>query len=280
MDPELHFGHFSAIREYRQVNRELIEAVFTFLPPTFYHVDIATGTGLVPQLMIEEAEKRGYSGTIIGIDPNRDSLNIARARTRSSDNVSVTFIEGYGQETESLVGERIPAAGADMVSIHDAIHEVKGEASKREIFAAMAHILKPGGVLTYNSAFTSIATGDAALEWGKWKARALKELGKRRDRAIEAIRRHTPEEYMGMMGDEGLVVVHEAAKAVALTKKAIWAISQYPEFIQGVFRDMLNEGARPTLKGMSEALVVAYESLQKDTLPMVWHEVIAQKPVT
>jgi ubiquinone/menaquinone biosynthesis C-methylase UbiE len=275
----LHFGHFSAIQEYRQVNRELISAVFTYLPPTFFHVDIATGTGLVPQLMIEEAERRGYSGTIIGIDPNRDSLDIARARIRSTEKISAIFLEGYGQETEALVGERIPPPGADMVSIHDAIHEVQGEASKREIFAAMARILKPGGVLTYNSAFTSIATGDAALEWGKWKSRALKELGKRRDRAIEAIRRHTPEEYISMIGDEGLVVVHEAAKAVALTKKAIWAISQYPEFIQGVFRDMLDEGTRPTLKGMSEALVVAFESLHKDNLPMVWHEVIALKPV-
>ena len=64
----LHFGHFSDIPEYREVNRELVVQLLDRLPNPFVHVDVATGAGLVPQLLVEEARARNYQGTIIGLD--------------------------------------------------------------------------------------------------------------------------------------------------------------------------------------------------------------------
>ena len=48
----LHFGHFSEIPEYREVNRELIAQLMDRLPNPFVHVDVATGAGLIPQLLV------------------------------------------------------------------------------------------------------------------------------------------------------------------------------------------------------------------------------------
>ena len=69
------------VPEYREVNRQLVQELFRHMPNPFVHVDLATGTGLVPQLLIEEAEKRGFRGTIIGIDRSAKALEIAEATT-------------------------------------------------------------------------------------------------------------------------------------------------------------------------------------------------------
>ncbi|MCH7951937.1 methyltransferase domain-containing protein [Patescibacteria group bacterium] len=274
---ELHFGHFAEIPEYIEVNRELIQRLFQHLPNPFVLVDVATGTGLVPQLLIKEAERHGYSGTIIGIDPNPDSLAIARERTPESNAVTTEFILGHGQETDRLVAGKIPEQGADAVTIHDAIHEVEGEQEKRKVFAAMARILKPGGVLTYNSAFTTIAMRGSELDWGKLKARALRSLRKRRDRAIEALKVHAPGEYGEMIRNQGLEIVHEKETEVSLTRKALMAISLYPEFISGFFRDMVDENS-VSLQRKYQALIDSITNIKKDALPRIWHEIIAQKP--
>lgn len=111
-ETQLHFGHFAEIPEYRQVNEQLVERLFQHLPNPFVLVDVATGTGLVPQLLIEKAERLGYSGTIIGIDPNPDSLEIVEERTPESQNLTTEFILGFGQETDRLVTGKIVISDA------------------------------------------------------------------------------------------------------------------------------------------------------------------------
>ena len=127
----LHFGHFSDIPEYREVNRELVVQLLDRLPNPFVHVDVATGAGLVPQLLVEEATARNYQGTIIGLDRNIDALNLAREATPGTADVRVKFVEGDAREIPRAVEGLVPSEGADSVSIHDAIHEIDGEGEVR-----------------------------------------------------------------------------------------------------------------------------------------------------
>ena len=79
---ELNYKEFSQQPEYVQANRELISNFVKRLPDNFRHVDIATGTGLIPQLIIDEAIKENKTGIIFGIDPNVTSLNMAKINVR------------------------------------------------------------------------------------------------------------------------------------------------------------------------------------------------------
>lgn len=274
-DSPLSFEEFARQPEYIGVNRGLIQRLSPFLSDEFLHVDVATGTGMVPKLLIEESRRTRRKGKIIGIDPNPTSLAIARATTDLSQDVSVRFMEGFGQNLRTLLQGKIPEDGADSVSIFDAIHEIPGEENKKQVLSSMADTLKPGGVLAMNSAFTTFGMEPSKMAWGKWKLKAFMELGKKQKKDIIAIKLHTADEYRQVLEKAGLRVVHEAKEVVNLSREALVAISHYPEFINGVFRDMIDQ-EKFSLEEKRDALVRALEGVS--FLPRGWWEIIAQKP--
>jgi ubiquinone/menaquinone biosynthesis C-methylase UbiE len=273
----LTFEDFANQPEYIEVNRGLVRRLFSLLPENFLHVDVATGTGLIPKLLAEEAQKVWNKGQIIGVDPNSISLDIAKRTTHGIGNILVKFIEGKGQDLRTLLDGEIPEEGVDGVSIHDAIHEIPGEDAKRSVIRSMTEILKNGGLFSYNSAFTNIAMTDSPMDWGKWKMAAFRLLKGTRDKEIEPIKIHTPEEYRKMLQETGLVIVHEARNVVNLTRSALEAISRYPEFAEGVFRDM-KDTLNVSLGDKSQTLISALGKLNIISMKRTWHEIIAQKP--
>lgn len=270
------FISFAADKAYREANRVLIGKAFTHLPSQFFHVDVASGTGLVPQEVLALCQEQGKCGTVIGIDPDRFALENARQHTRPGSHCTVEFVQGVAQDMARLLAGKIPREGLDYTSIHDAIHEIKEEDDKKGVLAAMARALKPGGIFTYNSAFTTAALEESAMDWGRLKAKAFAILGGKRDRQIAAIKIHTPEQYKQMIVEAGLAVVYEARRVVMLSRAALEAIAQYPAFIEGVFGDMAGR-EQVSLEEKSRALLAAIESLGLPELPRVWHEIMAQK---
>jgi len=276
-DNNFNFEEFSRQPEYVEVNRGLIRRFVSQLPAVFCHVDVATGTGLVPQLIIEEVTKENKKGEVIGIDPNVTSLNIARRNILGPRGISVKFIEGFGQDLKRLLSGIIPPGGVDGVSILDALHEIREDEDKVEVIGAMADILKPGGLLTFNSAFTTDGISKDPMSWGKLKLWAMAILGGKRDKQVQGLPIHPPGKYKQMIEDAGLVVIHEERKIVNLTKESLAAISKYPAFIRGVFEDMQGQKGVSD-RDKSKALIQALEKLAVPTLPRVWYEIIAQKP--
>lgn len=273
------FVEFSQIAEYRKVNNDLLLKALQFLPKNIkkiIHVDNATGTGLVPQLAAELYHKKEIQATIIGIDPDLYALKKAADSMRNIEYIHLLLFQGYGQHLEELLKGHIPSSGVDVVSIHDAIHEIPGRDIKRAIFASQAKILKPGGIQTYNSSFTTIGNADAALKWGRWKMGAFSYFNEKRNKSITAMEVFSPADYTKMIIDSGLKIVHEAIKTVVLSLDALKAISHYPEYINGIFRDMENT-AKYTLLEKSKALITVIEKEGITALPRQWHEVVAQK---
>ena len=274
----LTFEDFANQPEYMQVNRQLVEVLLPLLPEIYVHVDVATGTALVPKLLIDGSERRGLKGKIIGIDPNNVSLDIAKKTTHGTGNILVKFIEGKGQDLRTLLRGEIPEEGVESVSIYNSIHEIPGEDTKRSVIKSMTDILRNGGLFSYNSAFTTIAMEDSAMDWGKWKMAAFGLFKGTRIRGMEPIKIHTPEEYRQMLEEAGLVIMHEARNVVNLSRSALEAISRYPEFAEGVFRDM-KDTLNVTLEEKSKKLISALDQLNIPGIKRTWHEIIAQKPL-
>lgn len=276
---DYNFVEFSRIGEYRKVNEKLLLKAIEFLPKNtkkIIHVDNATGTGLVPQLAAEIYYKRGIKATIFGIDPDLYALRRAADSMRNTSHIHLLLFQGYGQYLEKLLKGHIPASGVDVVSIHDAIHEIPGKDIKRAIFASQAKILRPGGIQTYNSSFTTVGNSSAALKWGKWKLDAFSYFNERRNKNVRALEVFSPEEYRKMITDSGLVIVHEDIKTVPLSFVALKAISRYPEYVNGIFRDMENT-EKYSLLEKSKALISILEREKITAWPRQWHEIVAQK---
>lgn len=272
------FMSFAADRAYREVNRALLKRAFTLLPARFFHVDVASGTGLVPQEVSALCEEEGKCGMVVGIDPDRFALESARKQTHPGPSCSVEFVQGMAQDMARLLAGKIPREGADYTSIHDALHEISGEDDKKSVLAAMTRILKPGAIFTYNSAFTTAAMEAAPMDWGRLKAKAFAILGGKRDRQMPAFKVHTPEQYRQMIVEAGLAVVYEAKRVVMISRAALEGIAQYPAFVEGAFSDMVGT-QQVSLEEKSRAILAAIEALGVDALPRVWHEVIAQKAI-
>lgn len=281
---EFGFGEFAKQPPYIEVNRSLLKKVVPFLPDNFWYVDVATGTGMVPKILMEEAVMCSKSGTIFGVDPNQDSLKIARRDIRLKEGIHVEFIEGRGQDLKALLKGKVLDEEVDGASIHDAIHEIPGERDKKDVLKGMAGILKPGGVFSMNSTFIAGAMNRiASLQWGTWRHFVRDLLQLERGDKKEQIEIHTPEEYMSMIRDAGLVIVRSGftEQEVQLPKKALEAISRYPAFIEGFLKGLKSQ-KEYSLKQKSDALItalgLALDKLKVDFLPRFWFEVIAQKP--
>jgi len=273
---EYNFVAFSRDRAYREANRELILRAFSRLPSPFFQVDVASGTGLVAREVSDLCQQTGKMGTIIGVDLDPFAVESARESVPSTSYCAVGFIQGRAQDIHRLLQGRIPPEGVDYVSIHDAIHEIEGEKDKRSVFSSIASNLKPGGIFTYISAFTTAAMEGSAVKWGRWKAKALSMLGAKRDRTVEAIKIHTPEEYGEMITNAGLVIIYQARRVVELCEDALGAIAQYPAFVEGVFGDTVGK-EKILFEKKSQALIDALDSLGIAEIPRIWHETMAQK---
>ena len=275
---DLHFGHFSAIPEYRQVNRDLVARLLDHAPDPFVHLDVATGAGLVPQLIIEEATARGYRGRVIALDRDEQALEIARQTVSGNDQVSVTFVNGDARDTRASVHEHLPPDGVDSVSIHDAIHEIEGELDQRRVFASLADVARSGAFLSINSTFTStsMAVGHSMRSHGEWKLHFIRLSGAKRLRQVETLAYRAPEDYKQMIEDAGFRVVHEEDREVLLTRAALKAISRYPEFVRGMARD-LTFARDVSVAELSDAMSAAVDKIRFDVVPRLWFGVIAQK---
>lgn len=274
---EFNFVAFSKDKAYREANKQLLAKALSYLPSLFFQIDVASGTGLVAQVMSSLCQEKRKKGTIIGIDPDRFAVESASRDTPSTPYCTVEFVEGRAQNMDQLLAGRIPPEGVDYVTIHDAIHEIEEE-DKQSVLQSIERILKPGGLFTCNSAFTTAALEQSAMLWGKWKAKAFSILGGKRNREIKGVIVHAPEEYRQMIASAGLSVIHEAKKCVGMSRAALEAIARYPRFICGVFADLVGqEGV--SLEDKSQALIEALHELDVAEIPRIWHELMARKPL-
>lgn len=280
---EYNFRDFSIQPEYRKVNRDLLAKALNLVhipdEGPLYVVDVATGTGLVPQEIIKLLREKNIQAEIYGIDPDAHALEIARQETPTDSFYQVIFIKGKGQEISTILSRK---KRPRWITIHDAIHEIPDNDSqkydvKQAVLDAMAESLELGGILTMNSAFTTKSYIDkdksAGMAWGRWITRAHELLGIKREKTSLAVLE--PDTYKKMITASGLEIMHKDLVPVNLSKEALIAISHYPNFVNGAITG--SQAKDISLEKRSQALVDALNEKGIESLPRTWFEVIARK---
>lgn len=277
------FARFAQGPNYRLVNRNLVEKVFSLLPgQEIVALDVAMGHGMVSRLVAELMAGTGRQVEMIGVDLDAYAVKQARTQIIDTEEVGFTFLQGDATDLKKVLNSQYllegPEGNFDYTSIHDAIHEIRDDPTKAEILESQEEMLKPGGLLSYNSAFTSEATG---MEWGIWLLNFLKISGAKRDKSIQGMPVHTPKFYYDLIEAAGLEVIHEDLVTVQMSKEELMGISEYPPFVRGFTESLIFPrpvGLEEGVKLMQEAIQPTLDKLKKDSLPRRWHEIIAQKP--
>lgn len=272
--PEFNFGRYSRGRNYERVNGDVVDKVLKFLSgQNLTAVDVAMGDGMIPRLTAKRLAGTNTRLYMVGVDIDAFAVETAKAQITDTANVKFIFLQG------DACALPIKLSQADYTSIHDAIHEIRDDQAKVDIISNMALILKPSGLLSYNSAFTTEAIGS---EWAVWQVEFMRLMGahKHRGEDVQKLPIHPPSFYRGLITEAGLLPIHEALVKVPHYQEELEAISEYPPFVNGFTQMMVFE--RPVyleevVEGMKRSIKPMFDRLKTDSIVRLWHEIIAQK---
>ena len=141
------FDPFAQHKFYHDVNQSLVHRAIARLDEAHPKgkpvrvVELASGTGAVTELILDELERLGRPGNVIGVEPSPEAIEIASDRL---DSRGARFVQG---EADSLVKV---APNADAIFFCNAIHLVP---DKRVVARQIASALAPNGFFACNSAF-------------------------------------------------------------------------------------------------------------------------------
>ena len=141
------FDPFARHQFYHDVNQSLVRKAIGRLDATLpkgqqaHVVELASGTGAVTQLIVEEMERLGRPGVVTGVEPSSEAIAIAREQLAGRP---VEFVQGDIEDLARLVHD------ADAAFFCNAIHLIP---DKEAVIAKIAQALGPQGIFACNSSF-------------------------------------------------------------------------------------------------------------------------------
>ncbi len=271
------FDPFARHQFYHDVNESLarraIRRLDAMLPPgqAAHVVELASGTGAVTELILDEMEQVGRPGSVTGVEPSFEAIAIARDRLAGRQ---VEFIQGDADEVAQL------GAQADAAFFCNAIHLIP---DKADVIRKLAAALRPGGLLAINSSFYTGAYAPGSERfYHLWTRRALGWLranhpGVRtsRQEKAQAMQWLSADGYGELMDACGLRVVDRAEETVQMPLSSWQDIGRYWLFIEGALPGVpIPIGA----DALYNAAAQAFEELDLTAVPRIWLQLVAQKP--
>lgn len=269
------FDPFARHQFYHDVNQSLVHRAISRLDAAHPAgkpvrvVELASGTGAVTELILDELERLGRPGTVIGVEPSPEAIEIATERLSSR---GATFVQG---EADSLV---TAAPNADAIFFCNAIHLVP---DKRDVAAKVANALAPNGFFACNSSFYQGAYAPGSERfYHLWTRRALGWLRKNhpgvrtsRTEKATAMQWLTPDEYAQALEVNGLHVVDRAEETALMPVRAWQDIGRYWLFIEGALPGVpIPIGADALEHSAAEAMA----ELNITEVPRIWLQMVAQ----
>ncbi|HYX80865.1 MAG TPA: class I SAM-dependent methyltransferase, partial [Gemmatimonadales bacterium] len=202
-----------------------------------------------------------------GVDPSPSALAKARAAISSK---WAEFKQGSAEWLSKLV------KSADAVVFLNAIHLIP---DKLQVLKEIRRVLKPGGLLAFNSTFFNGAYVEGTSRfWRRWIVRSVQVL---REKGIE-VKHDGHAAAMEWMSAEQYAAACEAARLkpttiellqVDMTRQALIDIGHFSLFIEGALPGVpLEEGARALEVGLERTM----EELKVESCPRYWLEVVAE----
>lgn len=270
------FDPFARHKFYHDVNESLarraIQAVDGSLAPgqPARVVELASGTGAVTELILDELARMERPGSVIGVEPSSEAIDIARERLSGRN---VEFIQGEVDEMAAL------GPHADAAFFCNAIHLIP---DKADVIRKLAAALRPGGYLAINSSFYTGAYAPGSERfYHLWTRRALGWLranhpGVRTSRQEKAMAMQwlSADGYAEVLAECGLKVVDRAEELVQMPLSSWQDIGRYWLFIEGALPGVpIPIGA----EALYNAAAQAFEELGLTSVPRVWLQIVAQK---
>lgn len=264
-DDRFSFTPFTRHPFFTQVNRWIIDKVIT--PGRQIIVDLGCGPGAVTKLILERISGAEPAPHVIGVDPSPSA--IARARAC----ISSRFAE-FKEGTAELLSRLVPPA--DAVVFLNAIHLMP---DKAQVLKEIRRVLKPGGLLAFNSTFFNGAYVEGTSGfWRRWVVRSVQAL---REKGFDV--RHTghaaamewfsTEQYVAACTAASLRPTTVELLRVDMTRQALIDIGRFSLFIEGALPGApLEEGAKALEVGLERTM----DELKVESVPRNWLEVVAE----
>ena len=273
---EYTFDPFARHQFYHDVNQSLVRAALGRLDAArpagalVRVVELASGTGAVTELILDELAHLGRPAEVVGVEPSFEALAVARERL---DGRAVRFEQGDVDQLVRVMPE------ADAVFFCNAIHLVP---DKREVIAKIAAVVAPGGFFAANSAFYE-GTYPPGSErfYHLWTRRALGWLRRNhpnvrvsREQKAAAMRWLSPADYAAIMEENGLRVVSDAQEVAQMPLRSWQDIGRYWLFIEGALPGVpIPIGA----DALEASAAEAFAELGLTEVPRNWLQLVAQR---
>jgi ubiquinone/menaquinone biosynthesis C-methylase UbiE len=269
------FDPFAKEVSYIRVNEKLIDRLMKRLNGAreVKLLDVAAGTGLMTNLAFEKAEPLGIKVVPTLLDLDRPALQQAQIEVAPHK-------AEYVYATADVMP--IESGKYDAVIFANSVHMLDDESKDRAIKESF-RVLRPGGILAFNSTFYDGAYPEESKPfYSRWIRRSIVEINQRlphRDRSqkVEAIKWLTPEEYRDMITGAGFKIIEMRHRVVHLSQSSVKAISTYKEFAKGALH-ATDEDAETASQALQASVRQAFRDLKMKFLPRNWLEVIAVKP--
>jgi ubiquinone/menaquinone biosynthesis C-methylase UbiE len=259
------FTPFTRHPFFTHVNRWILERVIG--PGRQVIVDLGCGPGAVTELILERVRGQQPPPRVIGVDPSPSALDKARAAISSR---FAEFVQGSAEWLSKLV------KSADAVVFLNAIHLMP---DKVQVLKEIRRVLKPGGVLAFNSTFFNGAYVEGTSGfWRRWVVRSVQAL---REKGIEikhtghaaAMEWFSTDQYVAALKAAGYRPTTVELLRVDMTAESLADIGRFSLFIEGALPGApLEEGSEALQTGLARTM----EELKVDSVPRHWLEVVAE----
>jgi ubiquinone/menaquinone biosynthesis C-methylase UbiE len=260
------FSKFAAHPFFREVNEWLVS--HAAIKPGAAVVDLGCGPGAVTEIILKWMGAPP-SGHVFAIDPSSSALVQAAQRIQSA---VVRFIQGTAERISSLVPPPV-----DTVVFCNAIHLVQ---DKAQVISGISKVLRPGGVLAFNTTFFDGAyPGDTYRFYKLWVLRArrwLQDRGHGITRGVKATAMQwlSPDDYRQLLESTGFGDTQFEFQEKDLNCQAWEDISEFSMFIEGALPGVpLEIGAEALKVGVRQAM----EELSLRAVPRIWLQAIARR---
>ena len=270
------FDPFARHDFYHQVNQSLVRRAIHRLDADrpkgtpVQVLDLASGTGAVSELILDELERLGRPATVTGVEPSSEAIDVARERLHGRN---VTFVQGDADTLANVTTE------ADAVFFCNAIHLIP---DKGAAIGKIAQVLAPRGFFACNSAFYTGAYAPGSERfYHLWTRRALgwlranhPEARTSRTEKTMAMQWLTPDGYAEVLEAQHFHIVERAEEVAQMPLRAWQDIGRYWLFIEGALPGVpIPMGA----DALEHAAAEAFAELQLTNVPRVWLQLVAQR---
>jgi ubiquinone/menaquinone biosynthesis C-methylase UbiE len=157
----------SKLPEYLELNRAFVRSVLRHAGEPRVVLDVACGIGTLACLLISEIGS-ARPLKLVEVDDSVDSLRLAREELAAAWPGEPLVVGASGDRLP------LPDGVADLILVGNAIHLF---ADKRRMLLELRRVLRPGGVLAFNTAFYEESRpGESGRFYDTWAKRAFAEV--------------------------------------------------------------------------------------------------------